>query len=141
MKVNLAFLPFSLNSCRSFSWYMQRQKYLKDLDISNCSISNQGTRYIIDALNRNTSILHCNFEYNDCSSSIYEFSIKIAAFLTRHPNLLHLNVANCQFKREEVMFIAMAMSTSKTFLSLHLTGNELSYYDRVFLRSVICARV
>ena len=39
------------------------------------------------------------------------------------------------------MFMAMAMSTSKTFLSLHLTGNELSYYDRVFLRSVICARV
>lgn len=35
----------------------------------------------------------------------------------------------------------MAMSTSKTFLSLHLTGNELSYYDRIFLRSVIAARV
>jgi len=44
-------------------------------------------------------------------------------------------------KREEVMFIVLAMSTSKTFLSLHLTGNELPYYDRVFLRAVVAARV
>ena len=39
------------------------------------------------------------------------------------------------------MFIVLAMSTSKTFLSLHLTGNELPYYDRVFLRAVVAARV
>jgi len=27
--------------------------------------------------------------YNDLSSSIYEFSIKIAAMMSRHPTLLH----------------------------------------------------
>jgi len=61
--------------------------------------------------------------------------------LTRHPTLLHCNITQCGLKREEVMFISIAMSTSKTFLSLHITANDLPYYERVFLRSIIAARI
>ncbi len=39
------------------------------------------------------------------------------------------------------MFIILAMSTSKNFLSLHITANDLPYYERVFMRSLIAARV
>jgi hypothetical protein len=39
------------------------------------------------------------------------------------------------------MFIILAMSTSKNFLSLHLTANDLPYYERVFIRSIIAAKV
>ena len=39
------------------------------------------------------------------------------------------------------MFIILAMSTSKNFLALHLTANDLPYYERIFVRSIIAARV
>lgn len=79
--------------------------------------------------------------YNDFTSSVYEFSIKLAAMLTRHPTLLHCDMSMCGFRREECMFIILAMSLSKSFLALHLTGNDLSYYERVFMRSLVAARI
>ena len=33
------------------------------------------------------------------------------------------------------------MSTSKTLLGIHLTASGVSYYERIFLRAVIAARV
>ena len=39
------------------------------------------------------------------------------------------------------MFIVVAMSMSKSFLSLHISNNDLPYYERIFLRSIIAARV
>ena len=65
----------------------------------------------------------------------------MGAIITRHPNLMHADLTNVGLKREEVIFIGLALSSSKTMLSLHLTANELPYYDRVFLRSLIAARV
>ena len=109
--------------------------------MSQCKLANQSARYIIDALNRNITIRHLNISHNDCSSSIYEFSIKLASLLTRHPTLMHANFSNLQFKKEESMFVILAMSTSKNVLALHMTGNELPYYERVFMRSLIAARV
>lgn len=96
---------------------------------------------MIDSINRNSTIRHLNISYNDLSSSIYEFSIKFASILTRHPTLLHADLTQCGFKREETMFVILAMSTSKNFLALHLTANDLPYYERIFVRSIIAARV
>ena len=39
------------------------------------------------------------------------------------------------------MFIGMSLSVSKTMLSLHLSGGGFSYYERVFLRAMVAARV
>jgi hypothetical protein len=114
---------------------------LRDVDIAHCRISYQGTRYIIDALNRNTYIRQFNFAFNDLTSSAYEFSIKLASIITRHPSLMHLDLSKTNLKREEVLFIGLSLSTSKTLLSVHLTANELPYYERIFLRSTIAARV
>ena len=61
--------------------------------------------------------------------------------ITRHPSLTHINIAYTNLKREEMMFIGLSLSTSKTMVSLHLSGNTLPYYERVFLRAVIAARV
>jgi len=115
--------------------------HLITLNLSRCNMSLQGTRYLVDALNRNTSIRFFNFSYNDMSSSIYEFSIKMGAIMTRHPNLMHLDITCTSLKREEVLFIGLALTMSKTMLSLHLTGNQLPYYDRIFMRSLMAARV
>ena len=54
---------------------------------------------------------------------------------------MHLNIANTNLKRHEIMFIGLALSASKTMLSLHLTAGSLPYYERIFLRAVIAARV
>jgi hypothetical protein len=75
------------------------------------------------------------------SGGNYEFSIKMGAMITRHPTLMHLNLTATNIQREEVLFIGLALSMSKTMLSLHLSGNELPYYDRIFLRTLIAARV
>ena len=82
-----------------------------------------------------------NFSFNDMQSANFEFSIKMGAIITRHPNLMHCDLTNVGLKREEVIFIGLALSNSKTMLALHLTANDLPYYDRVFPRSLIAARV
>ena len=39
------------------------------------------------------------------------------------------------------MFIVLAMSTSKNLIAVHMSGNDMSYYERIFLRALISARV
>jgi len=39
------------------------------------------------------------------------------------------------------MFIGLAIPVSKTLLSIHLTATKLPYYERIFLRAIIAARV
>jgi len=54
---------------------------------------------------------------------------------------MHVDVTTTGLKREEVLFLGLALSMSKTMLALHLDGNELQYYDRIFLRTLVAARV
>ena len=77
---------------------------------------------MIDALNRNINIRTFNFSHNDLTSASYEFSIKVAAVITRHPSLQHLDITNTNLKREELMFVALSLPISKTLLSCHLTA-------------------
>jgi hypothetical protein len=93
-------------------------------------------------MTRNLNIRTFDFSYNDLKSGgNYEFSIKLGAIITRHPTLMHINLTSTSIKKEEVLFIGLALSMSKTMISLHLSGNELPYYDRIFLRTLIAARV
>lgn len=140
ISINFSGNNFSVNTCRILGNFITNSYSLRDIDIAHCRISYQGTRYIIDALNRNTMIRQFNFAFNDLTSSAYEFSIKLASIITRHPSLMHLDLSKTNLKREEVLFIGLSLSTSKTILSMHLTANELPYYERIFLRSVIAAR-
>ena len=114
---------------------------MRVLDLSHCRISYQGSRYIIDALNRNTCIRNFNFSHNDLTSSSFEFSIKIASIITRHPSLQHVDITNTNLKREEILFVGLSLPISKTLLSCHLTAQKLPYYERIFLRACIAARV
>lgn len=141
IKLNIAGCGLNLNSCRILNLFLLKSDRIKELNLSSCKLANQGARYIVDALIRNVTIRHMNIAHNDFSSSIYEFSIKIASMLTRHPTLLHCDLSNCGFKREECMFVVLAMSLSKNLLAVHMTGNDLSYYERIFMRALISARV
>lgn len=141
IKLNISGCDLSMSACRVLNKFLLEQMNIKDFNVARCKLAHQGARYIIDALNRNSTIRHLNISFNDFTSGIYEFSIKIASMLTRHPTLLHCDLTQCGFKRQECMFIIIAMSLSKSFLALHLTGNDLSYYERVFMRSLISARV
>ena len=140
--MNLAGNAFSLKTCHLLSSYIiYSGGALLDLNLSHCHISYQGTRYIIDALNRNTVLRFFNFSSNDMCSSSYEFSIKLGAIITRHPNLMHIDISNVGLKREEVLFMGLALYMSKTMVALHMSGNTLPYYDRIFLRTLASAKV
>jgi hypothetical protein len=54
---------------------------------------------------------------------------------------MHIDITGCGLKKEEVLFIGLALTMSKTMLGLHISGNELPYYDRIFLRTLMAARV
>ena len=112
----------NLQSVRILANFVIHSYTVRELDVSHCKIAYQGSRYIIDALNRNTCIRVFNFSYNDLQTSSYEFAIKIASTITRHPTIMHLNISHCNLKREEVMFIALALSTSKTLIAIHMTS-------------------
>ena len=61
--------------------------------------------------------------------------------VTRHACLMHFNIVATNLKREEVLFIGLSLSLSRVMTSLHMTATTLPYYERIFLRSVIAARV
>ena len=91
--INLAGCCFSTNSSRLIADYMiYNSNSLRDLNLAYCKISYQGTRYIVNALNRNVSIRTFNFSHNDMTSATYEFTVKMGAIITRHPNLMHLDL-------------------------------------------------
>lgn len=129
------------NTTRHLSLLIVNCSSLRNLDLSHCKIIYQGSRYIIDALNRNVCIRNFNFSHNDLTSSTFEFSIKIASIITRHPSLMHVDITNTNLRREEIIFIGLSIPISKTLLSIHLTAQKLPYYERIFLRAVIAARV
>ena len=140
MSINVAGVPATQHVCRELAQFITNSYQIREVDVSHCRINFQGTRYIIDALNRNTTIRNFNFSHNDLSSESFEFSIKVASMITRHPSLLHLNISNTNLIRAEVLFIGLSLSISKSMLSLHLTAGTLAYYERIFLKAVISAR-
>lgn len=66
--LNIAGCMLSQVSCRQLSLFIFMCFTLRLLDVSHCRISYQGSRYIIDALNRNTCIRNFNFSHNDLNS-------------------------------------------------------------------------
>jgi hypothetical protein len=95
----------------------------------------------MSAFNINTSLKYFNFAHNELKSLSFEFSIKLGATMVRHPVLNHLDVTNCGLVKEEVIFLGLALGQSHTLMSLHLSGNQLTYYERMFMRSVTAAKV
>jgi hypothetical protein len=75
------------------------------------------------------------------SSSVHEFSIVMAKVLSRHREIMHLDISGCGLKKEEVLFLGMALSKSKSCISLHLSANNLDYYERIFMRTLVQAEV
>lgn len=100
-----------------------------------------GTRYVIDGLNRNIGLEYFNFAYNGLQSEMYEFSIKMAKIISRHLELLHVDLTHTGLEKEEVIFIGMTLPCSTSMLGLHLSLNDLGYYDRIFLRTLINAKL
>jgi len=41
---------------------------------------------------------------------------------------MHLDITGTGLKTEEILFIGMAMSTSKSVIAVHMTANNLDYY-------------
>ena len=74
-----------------------------------CKLANQSTRYIMDGLRRNFGLQSLNFSLNSMSSSIYEFSITIAKTLMSHDQMAHYDLSSTGLKKEEVLFIGMAL--------------------------------
>ena len=54
---------------------------------------------------------------------------------------MHIDITNTNLKREELLFIGLSLPISKTLLSCHMTAQKLPYYERIFLRAAISARV
>lgn len=139
--LNIAGCQLTQGSCRQLRDFILVCPTLRLLDVSHCRINYQSTRYIIDALNRNNCVRTFNFSHNDLTSATFEFSIKVASIITRHPGLMHIDITNTNLKREELLFIGLSLPSSKTLLSIHMTAQKLPYYERIFLRALIAARV
>jgi hypothetical protein len=65
----------------------------------------------------------------------------MAKVLSRHREIMHLDLSGCGLKKEEVLFLGMAVKNSKACISLHMSANNLDYYERIFLRTLVQAEV
>jgi predicted chitinase len=54
---------------------------------------------------------------------------------------VHLDLSNINVKREEAMYIAQCLNDSSNLVCCHLTGNQVDYYGRLFLRAHLNAIV
>ena len=54
---------------------------------------------------------------------------------------MHLDVSGTGLKTEELLFIGMAMGTSKSAIAVHMTANNLDYYQRIYLRTLVDAKL
>jgi len=41
---------------------------------------------------------------------------------------MHLDIGGTGLRTEEIMFIGMAMATSKSAIAVHMTANNMDYY-------------
>ena len=53
---------------------------------------------------------------------------------------MHLDVSGTGMKKEEILFIGMAIKHATALVSIHLSANNLDYYERIFLRTLVGAR-
>lgn len=98
-------------------------------------------RLVVDGLNRNTGLRFINLSFNSLVSKIYEFAIKMAKIVCSHDDMVHIDLTSTGLRPEEVIFIGMALSHSKSCMGIHLSANRLGYYERIFLRTLIDAKV
>ena len=54
---------------------------------------------------------------------------------------MHLDLTATGLQKEEVIFIGMSLQHSRACIGLHLSLNQMSYYDRIFLRILMDAKV
>ena len=66
MELSLAGNTMSLNACKVIGNYIVfHSKCIRELNLAHCKIGYQGTRYIVNAMNRNTTMRYFNFSSND----------------------------------------------------------------------------
>ena len=58
-----------------------------------------------------------------------------------HDEMQHYNLSATGLKKEEVLFMGMALQKSKSCIGMHLSSNNIDYYERIFLRTLIQAKV
>jgi hypothetical protein len=52
-----------------------------------------------------------------------------------------LDLTSIQLRREEAMYIGQCLADSSNLVSCHLTGNQIDYYSRLYLRAHLNAIV
>ena len=53
----------------------------------------------------------------------------------------HYDLTATGLKKEEVLFMGMALQKSRSCIGMHLSANNLDYYERIFVRTLINAKV
>jgi len=96
---------------------------------------------VANALLFNQSIKFLNLSLNSFASRDYDLSAKLARVIQVHPNLVHLDLTAIQVRREEAMYIGQCLKDSSNLVSCHLTGNQIDYYSRLYLRAQLNAIV
>lgn len=114
---------------------------LQNLNLSNCTLRNTSAREVANALLFNQSIKFLNLSLNSFASRDYDLSAKLARVIQVHPNLVHLDLTSIQVRREEAMYIGQCLKDSSNIVSCHLTGNQIDYYSRLYLRAQLNAIV
>jgi Ran GTPase-activating protein (RanGAP) involved in mRNA processing and transport len=89
----------SAAGCKLIGQILVCQKAMRTLNLESCNINGQGTRNILDGLNRNCGLQNFNFAYNNMGSEVYEFSIKMAKILSRHLEIMHLDLSATGLKK------------------------------------------
>ena len=94
---------FSDSSFRTFINFFRQSRYLQNLHLSGCDVSNVTFREFFAALEDNRQLVYLNLSWNqffgsekDCNPDSGIFLSKMIRFIQKNKQLLHLDLSNTQ---------------------------------------------
>lgn len=139
--LDLSNTVMNFTACKLLANLVRSTQRLEDLNLSNCTLRATSARELADALLFNQSLKFLNLSLNSFASKDYELSSKLARLVQVHGSLVHLDLSSVQLRREEAMYVAQCLADSSNLVSCHLTGNQVDYYSRLYLRAHLKAIV
>jgi hypothetical protein len=121
--------------------YVQDSRFLKDLDLSWCTVRHACIIKLLNVIKQNRQLTHLNLSWNmilekqtqvktfkaDAPIELSPSNIAILEcfkeFVKYNPNLIELDLSNTKLNNEAILYLCYCLRRASSLRTLHLCGN------------------